>query len=88
MKQGLITKKIHIFVFFFACLIVFSAKYGAEAIEIKYESNVSCVNNAIAPLDSLSDIQTFLSCNGFNPGPIDGLSGSRTNNAIITFKNL
>ena len=86
MKQGLITKKIHIFVFFFACLIVFSAKYGAEAIEIKYESNVSCVNNAIAPLDSLSDIQTFLSCNGFNPGPIDGLSGSRTNNAIITFQ--
>ena len=32
-----------------------------------------CADNAVAPLNNLKDIQTFLSCNGFNPGPIDGL---------------
>ena len=29
-----------------------------------------------------------MSCNGFNPGPIDGLSGTKTNNAIISFQKI
>ena len=37
-------------------------------------------------LNNLKEIQTFLNCNGFNPGPIDGLSGSRTDGAIKSFQ--
>ena len=44
------------------------------------------MNNKQHSLDNLKDIQTFLNCNGFNPGPIDGLAGSRTTNAIVSFQ--
>ena len=43
-------------------------------------------DNAVAPLDSVMDIQTYLSCNGFSPGPIDGVAGGRTTAAIKTFQ--
>ena len=86
MKQGLLKKSSYIFTFLIAFALVLSPEEEAKAFEIKYDSNMFCVDNAVAPLDNLFDIQTFLSCNGFNPGPIDGLSGSRTNNAIITFQ--
>ena len=86
MKQGLLKKFSYIFAFLIAFALVLSPDEEAKAFEIKYDSNMFCVDNAVAPLDNLFDIQTFLSCNGFNPGPIDGLSGSRTNNAIITFQ--
>ena len=86
MKQGLLKKSSYIFTFLIAFALVLSPDEEAKALEIKYDSNMFCVDNAVAPLDNLFDIQTFLSCNGFNPGPIDGLSGSRTNNAIITFQ--
>ena len=65
-----------------------SADQKANALEIKYDAQLSCVDNAVAPLESLLEIQTFLSCNGFNPGPIDGLSGTKTNNAIISFQKI
>ena len=52
-----------------------------------YTSTFSnCVDNAVAPLDSLIDIQTFLNCNGFNPGPIDGVPGNRTTGAVKSFQ--
>ena len=43
-------------------------------------------NNSNAKLDSVSDIQTFLSNNGFNPGIIDGKMGSYTKEAIKAFQ--
>ena len=86
MKQGLLKNSIYIFTFLIAFALLLSPEKDAKALEIKYDSNMFCVDNAVAPLDNLLDIQTFLSCNGFNPGPIDGLSGSRTNNAIISFQ--
>ena len=49
-------------------------------------TTLNCADNAVAPLNNLKDIQTFLSCNGFNPGPIDGLAGSRTDGAIKSFQ--
>ena len=86
MKQGYF-KNIIFFFLFLIFFIPFSASsQKASAIEIKYDNQFRCLDNAVAPLDNLLDIQTFLSCNGFNPGPIDGLSGSRTNNAIISFQ--
>ena len=39
---------------------------------IRHDVNISCAENAVAPLNSIKDIQTFLKCNSFNPGPIDG----------------
>ena len=84
MKQGLLKNSAYIFTFLIAFALVLSPEEEAKALEIKYDSNMFCVDNAVAPLNNLLDIQTFLSCNGFNPGPIDGLSGSRTNNAIIS----
>ena len=46
----------------------------------------SCASNAVAPLGSIQDIQTYLNCNGFNPGPIDGDFGNRTTSAIKAFQ--
>ena len=46
----------------------------------------SCASNAVAPLESIKDIQTYLNCNGFNPGPIDGDFGNRTTSAIKAFQ--
>ena len=53
---------------------------------IRHDVNISCAENAVAPLNSIKDIQTFLNCNGFNPGPIDGRSGGRTTSAIKSFQ--
>ena len=86
MKQGYF-KNVILFFLFLIFFIPFSgSSQKASAIEIKYDAQLRCLDNAVAPLDNLLDIQTFLSCNGFNPGPIDGLSGSRTSNAIISFQ--
>jgi len=82
MKQGLLKNSAYIFTFLIAFALVLSPEEEAKALEIKYDSNMFCVDNAVAPLNNLLDIQTFLSCNGFNPGPIDGLSGSRTNTQL------
>ena len=53
---------------------------------IRHDVNISCAENAVAPLNSIKDIQTFLNCNGFSPGPIDGVSGGRTTSAIKSFQ--
>ena len=88
MKQGFSSKSAFIIAFAITFLLLISQEKEVQALEIKYDSNMFCVDNAVAPLENLLDIQTFLSCNGFNPGPIDGLTGSRTNNAIVTFQKL
>ena len=87
MKQGL--KKSILFGIFltFTLLILSSEKVNAKNILINPSFQASCVNNAVAPLDTLIDIQTFLSCNGFNPGPIDGVPGARTTGAIKSFQS-
>ena len=41
-----------------------------------------CPNNATAPLSSTLDLQRYLDCNGFSPGPIDGSMGPQTKQAI------
>src|SRR6056300_343441 len=86
MKLGL--KSIFLFAFSFTVsfALLNLLKEPANAINLKPSSSLSCVNNAVAPLDNLLEIQTFLNCNGFNPGPIDGLGGSRTTNAVVTFQ--
>ncbi len=86
MKQGHLK-----FILFFAIFIatfLFTNKENNHvyAHEIPTNPYLSCVDNAVAPLNNLKDIQTFLNCNGFNPGPIDGLSGSRTDGAIKSFQ--
>ena len=86
MKQGHFRNGILFFLFLIFFIPFSLSNQKASAIEIKYDTQLRCLDNAVAPLDNLLDIQTFLSCNGFNPGPIDGLSGSRTNNAIISFQ--
>ena len=45
-----------------------------------------CPNNATAPLSSTLDLQRYLDCNGFSPGPIDGSMGPQTKQAIKTFQ--
>ena len=53
---------------------------------MRHDVNIGCADNAVAPLNSIKDIQTFLNCNGFSPGPIDGVSGGRTTGAIKSFQ--
>ena len=52
------------------------------------ESNNTCSarDNSQAKLDTVSDIQTYLANNGFNPGIIDGKIGSYTKEAIKAFQ--
>jgi len=83
MKQGFLT-----FVFtIFVSSLVLLVQNPASAIEIPHNPSFNCVENAKAPLDSTFDIQTFLDCNGFNPGPIDGVRGGLTDIAIKTFQS-
>jgi SpoIID/LytB domain protein len=72
------------------------AANGGEVTEVSSTavSNPNAGNDACIPQDNSSlvinstlDIQQFLSNNGFNPGPIDGQSGPKTKNAIISFQN-
>ena len=37
---------------------------------VRHDVNISCADNAVAPLNSVKDIQTFLNCNGFSPGQL------------------
>ena len=52
------------------------------------ESASACVarDNRSAKLDTISDLQTYLANNGFNPGIIDGKMGSYTKEAIKAFQ--
>ena len=53
---------------------------------IRHDVNISCAENAVAPLNSIKDIQTFLNCNGFSPGPIDGVSVEEQHPQLKAFK--
>ena len=87
MKRGFKESLLFITAFFLMSLFINLPKEPAIAFEIPSHSTLSCADNAVAPLNNLKDIQTFLNCNGFNPGPIDGLSGARTDGAIKSFQN-
>ena len=75
------------FIFLFTLFISFLGQSEAQSKTIvRYDINLSCADNAVAPLNSIKDIQTYLNCNGFSPGPIDGVSGGRTDAAIKSFQ--
>jgi len=86
MKQGHLKFILFFAIFITTFLFANKEKNHVHAYEIPTNPYLSCVDNAVAPLNNLIDIQTFLNCNGFNPGPIDGLSGSRTDGAIKSFQ--
>jgi len=86
MKQGLKKTTLFLIAFFATTLLINLQKEPAFALKVPTSITLNCADNAVAPLNNLKDIQTFLNCNGFNPGPIDGLAGSRTDGAIKSFQ--
>jgi peptidoglycan hydrolase-like protein with peptidoglycan-binding domain len=85
MIQGIIKKISVIGVLAFICFLMGQNTASAQILPIPNYS-FSCASNAVAPLESIKDIQTYLNCNGFNPGPIDGDFGNRTTSAIKAFQ--
>ena len=81
----MIKKTIYFSILTFVLLLIGQQNVSAQTIPIPNYS-FSCAANAVAPLDSIKDIQTYLDCNGFNPGPIDGSTGGRTTSAIKAFQ--
>ncbi len=61
---------------------------ASTAVSNPNSGNDDCTakDNTNAKLDTVLDIQRFLSDNGFNPGPIDGVSGIQTITAIKAFQ--
>ena len=53
MKQGLLKNSAYIFTFLIAFALVLSPEKEAQALEIKYDSKMFCVDNAVAPLNNL-----------------------------------
>ena len=86
MVQGMIKKLILISIFTFSFVLISQNNAYAE-ISTPVNTTFGCTSNAVAPLDSIKDLQTYLNCNGFNPGPIDGVSGGRTTSAIKAFQS-
>ena len=86
MKQGLRKTTLFVIAFFATTFLINLQKEAAFAHKVPTSITLNCADNAVAPLNNIKDIQTFLSCNGFNPGPIDGLAGSRTDGAIKSFQ--
>ena len=86
MKQGLKKTTFFLIAFFATTFLINLQKEPAFAHKVPTSITLNCADNAVAPLNNLKDIQTFLNCNGFNPGPIDGLAGSRTDGAIKSFQ--
>ena len=86
MKQGLKKTALFLIAFFATTFLINLEKEHAFAHKVPTSVTLNCADNAVAPLNNLKDIQTFLNCNGFNPGPIDGLAGSRTDGAIKSFQ--
>ena len=86
MKQGLKKTALFLIAFFATTFLINLEKEPAFAHKVPTSVTLNCADNAVAPLNNLKDIQTFLNCNGFNPGPIDGLAGSRTDGAIKSFQ--
>ena len=86
MVRGLIKKILISFSFLSIFLFINEIPAFSYSLPIP-KSLYSCVDNAVAPLTTTKDIQTYLNCNGFNPGPIDGKSGSKTKAAIKSFQS-
>ncbi len=62
MKQGF-KKSLYFFIaFFLISLLVNTQKEPVSAIEIPTYPSFYCVDNAVAPLNNLKDIQTFFHC--------------------------
>jgi peptidoglycan hydrolase-like protein with peptidoglycan-binding domain len=61
---------------------------SATAVANPNAGNDACVpkDNTALIINSVLDVQQFLSSNGFNPGPIDGQTGPKTKNAVIEFQ--
>jgi SpoIID/LytB domain protein len=85
MVQGMIKKIVFISLFSFFWALLSQSNAFAQ-ISPPTNTSFSCASNAVAPLDSIKDLQTYLNCNGFNPGPIDGVSGGRTTSAVKAFQ--
>ena len=86
MVQG-IFKKFLFLVGFISLFLVINEKPSVAYTLINPNSSFTCADNAVAPLTTTKDIQTWLSCNGFNPGPIDGAAGARTTAAVKRFQS-
>ena len=76
MKQGLKKTILFLIAFFATTLLINLQKEPAFAHKVPTSITLNCADNAVAPLNNLKEIQTFLNCKGCNPGPIDGLAGS------------
>ena len=85
MIQGMIKKLTIISALTFLCFLVSQDKAIAQT-GLAPNNSFSCASNAVAPLSTITDIQTYLNCNGFNPGPIDGTPGGRTTSAVKAFQ--
>ena len=85
MLRGIFKYSLNLFLVSIFLIIVGQTEAQSHSI-IRHDVNISCSENAVAPLNSIKDIQTFLNCNGFSPGPIDGVSGGRTTSAIKSFQ--
>ena len=86
MVQG-IFKKFLFLIGFISLFLVINEKPSVAYTLINPNSSFTCADNAVAPLTTTKDIQTWLSCNGFNPGPIDGAAGARTTSAVKRFQS-
>ena len=86
MKQGVIKISMFVIAFFATTFLINSQNEPAMAFELPTSVTLNCVDNAVAPLNNLKEIQTFLSCNGFNPGPIDGIYGRMPAGAVSRFQ--
>ena len=64
MKQGVIKFSIFVIAFFATTFLINSQNEPAMAFELPTSVTLNCVDNAVAPLNNLIEIQTFLSCNG------------------------
>ena len=63
MKQGLRNFSKIIFITFICFAALNTLKISANALEIKHTKIFNCADNAVAPLDTLKDIQSFLKSN-------------------------
>jgi len=86
MVRGMFKKIITLIGFISLFLVVNESPSYSYTLPIP-NSSFSCADNAVAPLTTTKDIQTWLSCNGFNPGPIDGAPGAKTTAAVKIFQS-
>ena len=86
MVRGIV-KKLFIFIGLFSIFLVVNETPSYSYTLTIPKSSFSCADNAVAPLTTTKDIQTWLSCNGYDPGPIDGSPGAKTTSAVKKFQS-